>query len=93
MPQKEDLSVPHRFVVYRPDAQQLAITGNFTEWKTVSMKRTGPGGYWEVTLKLPKGEYRYAYILDGHQQLADPTVQAREQDDFGGENSVLRIDI
>lgn len=86
-------SIPYRFVIYQPDVSQVEITGSFTEWKMISMKRTGSSGYWEMTLDVPKGEHRFTYILDGHQRFADPTILIREQDDFGGENSILLVDV
>ena len=80
---------PYRFVIYRPGATQAEITGDFTGWERVSMERIGSSGYWEISLNLQPGEHRYVFILDGQQRVADPTVMAREQDDFGGENSIL----
>ena len=85
-------SIPYRFVIHQPDVRQVEITGSFTEWKMIPMKKTGSSGYWEVTLNLPKGEHRFTYILDGRQRVADPTILIREQDDFGGENSILSVD-
>ena len=53
------------------------------------MDRIASSGYWEIKLDLKPGEHRYVFIFDGQHRLADPTVMAREQDDFGGENTVL----
>ena len=82
-------SQPYRFVIYRPGAGQAEIAGDFTGWERVTMERIALSGYWEITLDLQPGEHRYVFILDGQQRLADPTVMVREQDDFGGENTVL----
>jgi hypothetical protein len=86
-------SMPYRFVIYQPDVSQVEITGSFTKWKMIPMNRAGSSGYWEVTLNVAKGEHRFTYILDGHQRFADPTILIREQDDFGGENSILLVDL
>jgi len=80
---------PYRFVIYRPGVEKAEIAGDFTGWERVSMDRVASSGYWEIMLDLKPGEHRYVFILDGRQRLADPTVMAREQDDFGGENTVL----
>jgi hypothetical protein len=80
---------PFRFVIYDPGASSAEIAGDFTGWERVPMQRTGTSGYWEISLGLQPGEHRYVFILDGHQRVADPTVMAKEQDDFGGENSIL----
>jgi 1,4-alpha-glucan branching enzyme len=85
-------SIPYRFVIYQPDVSQVEISGSFTEWRMLPMKSTGSSGYWELTVNLSKGEHRFTYVLDGSQRVADPTIMLREQDDFGGENSILSVD-
>ena len=55
----------------------------------LAAKEVGESGYWEIFLDVPEGEHRFAYILDGQHQVADPTVPMRETDDFGGQNSIL----
>jgi hypothetical protein len=86
-PQEEQ----HRFVVYLPESQEARIVGTFTGWKPVPMERVGASGYWTLTLPVPRGEHRYSYLVEDGRQIADPTVAAREQDDFGGENSVIEV--
>ena len=81
----------HRFVIYQPDAEQAEIIGNFTGWSPLEMKKIGDSGYWSISVELPEGEYRYSYLLKDGRQIADPTVLTRERDDFGGENSIIRI--
>ncbi|WP_319587251.1 glycogen-binding domain-containing protein [uncultured Desulfobulbus sp.] len=88
-PQEEQ----HRFVVYLPESNQARIVGTFTGWKPISMERVGTSGYWTLTLPVPKGEHRYSYLVEDGRQIADPTVVAREQDDFGGENSVIEVQV
>lgn len=91
LPPAEKLFTPHRFVIYKPDVSFVEVAGSFTEWRTLPMKRVGDSGYWEVTLNLPEGEHRFSYILEGNRRLSDPTIMARELDDFGGENSILEV--
>lgn len=82
---------PYRFVVYRPDVSRVEIAGSFTGWNAVPMKRVGDSGYWEHTINLPQGEYRFSYLLNGGERLPDPTIPTREKDDFGSENTILSI--
>ncbi len=91
-PDRSTATTPNRFVIYQPDIGRADISGTFTSWERVPMTRVGSSGYWEANFNLPVGEHRYAYILDGQQHVADPTVQAREKDDFGGENSILFVE-
>ena len=90
-PQPQYLS--NRFVLYEPAVSRVELTGTFTGWRKVPMLRIGNTGYWELNLDLPSGEHRFAYILDGTDQIADPTVPVREHDDFGGENSILNVEV
>jgi hypothetical protein len=90
-PRQEHLMRPYRFVIYQPEAQQVELAGSFSDWKRIPLKLTGQSGYWETTLELPEGEHRYSYIIEGNRRLTDPTIVVRETDDFGGENSILRV--
>ncbi len=83
----------HRFVVYLPGTSQANIVGTFTGWSPVPMERIGNSGYWTLTLNVPLGEHRYSYLIGEGRQIADPTVSTREQDDFGGENSIIEVEV
>lgn len=80
-----------RFVLYLPGSRQARIIGTFTNWKPLPMERIGSSGYWSLTLPVPPGEHRYSYLIEENKRIADPTVVAREQDDFGGENSIIEV--
>lgn len=89
-PHVENTAPVHRFVVYLPDAGNVEVTGSFSEWQPVRMQKVS-GGYWQVSLPLTEGEHSYSYIIDGSEQLPDPTVPAKQDDGFGGENSIITI--
>ncbi|MGE5256370.1 MAG: glycogen-binding domain-containing protein [Hyphomicrobiales bacterium] len=90
-PRQEHQLRPYRFVIYQPDARQVELAGSFSGWKRIPMRHDGQSGYWETTLELPEGEHRFSYIIEGGRRLRDPTIAAREIDDLGGENSILRV--
>ncbi len=92
---QQELPVPtmHRFVLYQPDVKQVEITGSFLGWAAVPMKRSGTSGYWEAVLEVPAGEHRLCYIIEGRKRIPDPTIPIREKDDFGGENSILAVNM
>jgi len=90
-PETKPLKLSHRFVIFEPGVERAEIAGSFSRWKPLPMKSSGPNGYWEVTVELSPGEYEYSYVLDGNKSVADPTVQFREEDDFGNINSIIRI--
>lgn len=87
----DQLTTAGRFVIFEPAVSRVELTGTFNGWQRMEMKQIGNTGYWELNLRLPAGEHRFAYILDGSRRMADPTQPAREKDDFGGENSVITI--
>lgn len=91
LPSHQKISVAHRFVLYQPEVNRVEIAGTFSGWKKLPMKRLGTSGYWEVMLELSEGDHRFSYIVEGRDRLPDPTVLARERDDFGGQNSILEV--
>ena len=94
MPQQEVSPLTtHRFVLYQPDVKQVEITGSFLGWSPVPMKQSGTSGYWEAVLEIPTGEHRLCYIIEGIKRIPDPTIPIREKDDFGGENSILAVNM
>ena len=93
-PQQEEIALTtHRFVLFEPDVSRVEITGSFLGWEAVPMRKSGTSGYWEVILDVPAGEHRLCYILEGHRRIPDPTIPIREKDDFGGENSILAVNM
>jgi len=81
----------YRFIVHIPEAEKVELAGSFSRWNTIEMKKTDASGYWQVSLPLANGEYAYSFIVDGKERMPDPTVKARQADDFGGENSIISI--
>ena len=93
-PQQDKMMLAtHRFVLYQPDVSRVEITGSFLGWEAVPMRKSGTSGYWEVVLEVPTGEHRLCYILEGRRRIPDPTIPIREKDDFGGENSILAVNM
>ena len=80
-----------RFVIFVPEARQVELSGTFTDWQRLPMEPAGRTGYWELNIPLSSGEHRYVFILDNQQHITDPTQPHKERDDFGGENSILKI--
>lgn len=88
---QEDRDIYRRFVIQQKETDQVEIVGSFTHWEKIPLVRSGNEDYWEVTLKIPSGEHRYSFVINGNQNRPDPTVPDREADDFGSSNSILQI--
>lgn len=80
-------------ITFRPPypVQSVALVGNFNAWDPGDdiCSPTSEGTV-QFTIALNPGTYRYKFVLDGHQWVADPE-QEQQPDSFGGENNVLRV--
>ena len=85
-------TVTVRFVLFAPDAQQVALAGTFNQWDQAAtpLVRSGTPGVWTATLTLPAGQHQYAFVVDGARWVADPAAPAVD-DGFGRRNSVLSL--
>jgi len=85
-------TVTVRFVLFAPDAQQVALAGSFNQWDQAAtpLVRSGTPGVWTATLTLPAGQHQYAFVVDGARWVADPGAPAVD-DGFGRRNSVLSL--
>ena len=62
------------FTVAAPEAQEVAIVGDFSAWQPISLVDHEGDGVWTVTLALPPGRYTYAFIVDGRWVGQDPAA-------------------
>ena len=83
-----------RLVYYSPQALTVSVVGDFNAWSSeVPLIRKDGGGYWVTDLVLEPGEYQYVFIVDGDQRVVDSTADYTMEDDYGSENSVVRVGI
>lgn len=82
--------IEYRFVIYSEKSDDVRLAGSFSDWKPIKMEKIGDTGYWQLYMNLDKGEYRYAFLVDG-KSTYDPTSIFVEEDDFGNKNSVLEV--
>ena len=79
-----------QFVLRAPDAQRVALAGDFTGWQpAITMTRSEPG-VWTVVVPLDPGIHQYSFVVDGERWVADPTAPA-VNDGFGGVNSRVAV--
>jgi len=70
--------------------KQVALAGDFTDWKPVAMKKQKDGTY-AITTTLSTGAHEYKFILDG-QWVVDPDNNRWALNSYGTLNSVAQID-
>ncbi len=70
----------------------VCIAGSFNGWhpSATPMEATGTG-LWKADLSLRPGVYQYLFVVDGHWK-PDPKCHAMVENEFGGVNSVLRVE-
>lgn len=79
------------FIYHDDVANSVALAGDFNGWQPSPLK-TEEDGLWRVALALPHaGRYRYKFVLDGARWTEDPANGFKEDDGFGGLNSVLNL--
>ena len=81
-----------RFVFVAPNAQHVALVGDFNLWNptTAPMQRIAGTDAWVIDMNLPSGRHAYAFVVDGD-VTADPGAPRTAGDDFGRPNSVVLV--
>jgi 1,4-alpha-glucan branching enzyme len=79
------------FRFFRPSAQAVYLVGDFNQWRAreVAMRRDREG-YWQASIRLPRGIYRFRYWADG-QWFTDYAAFGIEQGPRGSD-SIVRVD-
>jgi len=75
------------------DALHANLAGDFNEWSPTAqpMKRLKDGSF-SVTVSLESGRaYQFRYVLDGNVWVNDPEPDGFAPNEFGEENSVVRV--
>lgn len=79
---------------YHDDAaKSVDLVGDFNDWQVehTPFERCDDG-VWRTSIACqPVGRYRYKFVIDGQRWLEDPGHGFKEEDDYGGFNSVLII--
>jgi 1,4-alpha-glucan branching enzyme len=78
-----------RLSIRSEGATGVALAGDFTNWKPVPAQRA-PNGVWYVDLRIPPGQYRYAFRVDDKEWKV-PEGAAASDDDFGGKSAWLVV--
>lgn len=73
-------------------AAQVYLAGDFNGWSPTSMpmRRIAPD-LWQVSLRLPPGEYRFRYVTDDHRWFTDFRASGVVRNGFGEWDSLLRV--
>jgi Carbohydrate-binding module 48 (Isoamylase N-terminal domain) len=88
-----DAGVPIVFALPAPDAERVALVGDFNSWdaETTPLHRAALGNIWTVEVTLPRGIHTYAFVVDGRSWIPDPGAPLAPVSGFGTSNSVVIV--
>ncbi len=80
------------FRLYLPHANVVEVVGDFTRWQesAVAMERV-EDGWWSARVRVPKGEHRFSYLVDGRYWMPDYAANGIEHNQDG--QWVSRLDV
>jgi hypothetical protein len=78
-----------RLAIEARGARRVDVAGDWNGWSTLPATR-GADGTWYVDVRLPPGEYRYAFKIDGRRWDVPRNVTAID-DGFGGRSALLTV--
>lgn len=82
------------FIYHDHSVKNVILTGDFNGWSINGFIFTKENyGYWKCTIPLlPKGIYKYKFIIDGKKWIDDPLNPFKEDNGYNGLNSKLIIE-
>ncbi len=79
------------FICTATQAQSVSLVGDFNRWDAhAHPMRHMPDGAWLLSLELPHGHHRYAFLVDGQLTL-DPRAQGITRNDQGQRVSLIPV--
>lgn len=77
-----------RLAILASRAAVVTVAGDWNDWQPERTTRAD-NGVWYVDVRLPAGEYRYAFLVDGTWRVPAGAVQA--DDGFGGTSAFVTV--
>ena len=72
--------------------QSVAVAGDFNGWSATANRLQREGELWRIELPLKPGRYRYKFVLNGVEWIADPAASEFDLDPYGGRNSIRQVE-
>lgn len=80
------------FTLEAPDAGEVAVAGDFTDWEpSVELRDRDGDGVWSGRVPLQSGIHEYMFVVDGERWVTDPHAERYARDGFGNRNAVLTV--
>jgi 1,4-alpha-glucan branching enzyme len=72
-----------------PEAQHVALAGDFNHWRPAPMRRM-PDGRWMASLELPHGYHQYVFLVDDKPVL-DPKASGKARNERNEPVSLMAV--
>lgn len=81
------------FTYHDDSAESVFLVGDFNDWNRDSTEfKQNDEGLWQAEIPCqPSGKYRYKFLVNSERWMEDPNHGFKEDDGFGGFNSILHI--
>lgn len=74
-------------------SKEVALVGDFNEWDPKANLLQKKNGSWETTVRLnPDSDYKFRYYIDGEKWVNDDQADAYVSNEFGSEDSLIKIE-
>jgi 1,4-alpha-glucan branching enzyme len=82
-----------QFVLSAPQAQSVAVSGDFNNWQQdgIALRDQDGDGVWTGLVALRPGLHKYMFLIDGEQWVTDPRAERYVDDGFGGRNALITV--
>jgi hypothetical protein len=88
-----DRMVAREFTIENQQASQVALVGDFNQWNPARhrLQRDGRSSRWAITVTLPAGLHKYAFIVNDSVWTPDPGAVRTVDRDFGVTSSLVLV--
>lgn len=85
--------VARRFSIRSLEARQISLVGDFNQWnpRQHRLHRDGKTATWYITVELPAGLHKYAFIVNDSVWTTDPSALRTVDRDFGVTSSLVLV--
>jgi hypothetical protein len=78
------------FAIRAPDADEVAVTGDFTDWEPVAME-SGDDGWWRIIRVVAPGLHHFGFLVDGSWAIPEDAPGVVE-DGWGRRNASIVVE-
>lgn len=88
-----DRLVARKFTIESLRAREVSLVGDFNQWNPERhrLRRDGQTARWYITVQLPAGLHKYAFIVDDSVWTTDPSALRTVDRDFGVTSSLVLV--